>query len=317
MKNSKSTTKSQNKQRHHFDLIATLCCAGFLTGWTIGAVHIKYLTGYVDMWTQNMARYGVACLFWMPLLGWSLYKNRVPKRLWLAAVPVAMANITMQCLLVWAFYYAKPGFVMLLTKTSLIWVALFSITFFVEERGLLKSIYFWTALGASTIGALGVIAFKSDFAFNASLAGTVIGLGCAFMWAVYTILAKIAFKGIDSRISFAVITIYTVAGLAALAFTFGKPEECLAMDAKGWMYVIVSAITSIALAHVFFYVAIQRIGATIPSMILLLSPFITLLVSRILFDEVLTPMQWLFASVLVIGGAAATWAQRDLKEKTP
>ncbi|MHC5083770.1 MAG: DMT family transporter [Planctomycetota bacterium] len=301
------------QHRHRFDIIATLCCLGFLTCWTIGAIQIKYLTAYLDVWTQNLARYVVACLFWMPLLGWSLAKGRVPKRLWIAAVPVAVANIIMQCLWAGAFYYAKPGFVMLLTKTSLIWVALFSIPFFVEERALLKSIYFWVGLVASIVGVGGVIAFKSDFAFDASLTGAAIGLGCSFMWAVYTILAKTAFQGIDSRICFAVITIYTVAGLGVMAFSLGAPGQCLSMDAKGWMYVIVSSVTSIAMAHVFFYVAIQRIGATIPSMTLLSAPFLTIIVSRFLFAEILTPAQWLFGIILITGAAAAIWAQRDLQ----
>ena len=125
---------------HRIDVIASLCCVGFLVCWTIGAIQIKYLTGYVDAWTHNWARYCVACLFWLPFLFWGIRRGSVDRRLWKRAIWPAAANIIMQCTWAGAFYFAKPAFVMLLTKSSLIWVAAFSILFFAEERGLLKAL---------------------------------------------------------------------------------------------------------------------------------------------------------------------------------
>lgn len=299
-------------RNHRIDMIASLCCVGFLSCWTIGAVQIKYLTGYVDVWTQNLARYTVACLFWLPFLFWSVRRGSVDRLLWKRAIWPAAANIVHQITWAGAFYFAKPAFVILMTKTSLIWLAAFSIPFFVEERALVKSFYFWLGLVCSGVGVAGVIIFQKGFSFETSFWGAFLGLSCSVLWALYTILVKIAFRNTDSRVSFSVITIYSLAGLAALAFVFGKPVQLLEMDAMGWMYVIVSAVTSIALAHVFFYVAIRRIGVTIPSMTLLSTPVITLVVSRILFQETLTLMQWTFGAILITGGAGAILAQRDI-----
>ena len=124
--------------------------------------------------------------------------------------------------------------------------------------------------------------------------------------------AKICFKDIDSRTGFSVVSIYTVVGLFVLAFLFGKPFECTEMGAMPWISVVVSGITGIAVSHVMYYTAMKRIGATIPSMAMLVTPFTVLALSRVVFGESLNAFQWIFGLVLLVGCGLAIWAQRDL-----
>jgi len=133
---------------------------------------------------------------------------------------------------------------------------------------------------------------------------------------MYTITAKIAFKDIDSRKGFSVISIYTVAGLFVLALIFGKPGVSITMGLKPWAYVVISALTAIAISHVLYYVAIKRIGATIPSLVLLVTPFTVLAGSYMVFGESLTGFQWLFGIVLLTGSGIAIWAQQHLNKTT-
>ena len=51
-----------------FDVLATLASIGMLCCWSVGPVFIKYLTGYIDAWTQNLLRYSTACIFLLPFL---------------------------------------------------------------------------------------------------------------------------------------------------------------------------------------------------------------------------------------------------------
>ncbi|MFZ2146936.1 MAG: hypothetical protein WAV28_06925, partial [Sedimentisphaerales bacterium] len=53
------------------DVSATAACIGALSFWALGPIFIKYLTGYLDSWTQNLLRYSVACLVWLPFLFFS------------------------------------------------------------------------------------------------------------------------------------------------------------------------------------------------------------------------------------------------------
>jgi len=295
-----------------FDSIATLACLGTVICWSSGPIFIKLLTFNLDLWVQNFLRYITACLFWLGFLIFSMRKENFNHSVWLRALLPAAANIVMQSLWVAGFYYINPAFMSLLGKTSTLWTAGFSLLLFVEERVLLKSKFFWLGLLSSIVGVSGVVIFQEDFALETTV-GIFIVLGASFMWAVYVVTVKKAFKNIDSRIGFSVTSIYTVIGLGILAFRFGEVNACTQMNFRQWMYIVVSGISSIAIAHVLFYVAIKRIGATIPSLVILSVPFAVYGISRVVFGESLNISQGIFGIVLLIGCVLAVWAQKSLK----
>jgi len=295
------------------DLSATFACIGALTFWALGPIFVKYLTGYLDSWTQNLLRYSVACLVWLPFLFFSIKTKRLDTRVWRRAVVPGAANVVMQSLFACAYYYIGPAFMALLMKSSIIGIAGFSLIFFPEERTLVKSKRFWSGLMLSVVGVAGVLYYKEDFAATMTLTGIIIALMTAFMWAVYTISAKIAFKDIDSRHCFSVISIYTVAGLCVLALLFGRVGDCVKMGAWQWACVVFSGVTSIALSHTLYYSAMRRIGATIPALVMLAQPFIVLAISYVVFRESLNVFQLLFGVVLLAGSGLAIWSQGHLK----
>ncbi|MHC4167082.1 MAG: DMT family transporter [Planctomycetota bacterium] len=296
-----------------FDFSGTLAALGSLCCWSTGPIVIKYLSEYLDFWSQNFLRYSVACLFWLPFLLFSVRTKRLDPKVWRRAIIPSAANIVMQSLFACAFYYVGPAFMTLLGKSSLIWIAGFSLVFFPEERALVRSKRFWTGLALSATGVVGVLYFKEDFVATKTLTGIALTLSMAFMWAVYTLSAKIAFKDIDSRQGFSVITIYTVIGLSMLAFWRGDLGRCTEMAHPQWALVVISGIMSIAFAHVLYYTAMRRIGATIPALIVLVQPFIIFAISRVVFGESLNILQLLFGVILLLGSALAIWAQQHLK----
>ncbi|MHC4808173.1 MAG: DMT family transporter [Planctomycetota bacterium] len=192
------------------DLSATFACVGVLFCWSLGPIFISYLTGYVDSWTQNLLRYSAACLFWLPFLLLSIKRKQIDARIWRKAILPAGANIIFQSLWAGAFYFIGPAFMVLLTKTSVIWIAGFSLIFFPEERPLVKSKRFWSGLALSAMGVIGVMYYKVDLAATNTIIGIFIALATAFMWGVYTVSVRIAFRNTDSRSGFSVISIYTV-----------------------------------------------------------------------------------------------------------
>ena len=307
------TTVSEHGSTRKIDASATFACIGALTFWSLGPIVIKYLTGYLDLWTQNLLRYSVACLFWLPFLVFSIRAKRLDTRVWRKALVPATANVIMQSLFACAFYYIGPAFMVLLAKSSIIWIASFSLIFFPEERTLIKSKRFWSGLALSVIGVAGVMYYKEDFAATRTMTGIIITLVVAFMWAVYTLSAKIAFRDIDSRHGFSVTSIYTVAGLSVLGLLFGNLGDCARMGLLQWACVVISGVTCIALAHVLYYAAMRRIGATIPALVILAQPFIVLAISYVVFGESLSVLQLLFGVALLAGSALAIWAQEHLK----
>ncbi|MBW8036700.1 MAG: DMT family transporter, partial [Planctomycetes bacterium] len=137
-------------------------------------------------------------------------------------------------------------------------------------------------------------------------------LAFSLVWAVYTISIKVCFKDIDVRVGFSVISIYTVIGLGGFALLFGKPAQAFSMGLRPWIYIVVSGVLSIAFAHTLFYTSIKRIGATIPSLVLLVTPFTTLLVSHLVIGESLGAFQLVFGIVLTFGCGLAIWSRARL-----
>jgi drug/metabolite transporter (DMT)-like permease len=296
-----------------FNLPATFGCLGALIGWSIGPIFIKYLTGYLDAWTQNALRYSVAALFWLPFLLSSIRANRLDSSVWRKALVPAAANVVMQSLWAAAFYYIGPAFMVLLTKTNIIWVATFSLIVFPDERRLVRSKRFWAGLVLSVTGLVGVMYYRVDLA-GQTATGIAIALIAAFAWGVYTISARIAFRDIPSHSAFSVTSIYTSVGLVILALLFGRVGDCAAMGAREWTCVVISAVVAIALAHTAYYAAMKRIGATIPALVILAQPLLVLATSSVIFGESFRLAQLFFAAVLLIGSALAIWAQQHLKD---
>jgi drug/metabolite transporter (DMT)-like permease len=307
---------TNNKYELHrgVNLPATFACLGSLIFWSLGPIFVKYLTGYLDSWTQNLLRYSVACLFWLPFLFLSVKTKRLDHRVWLRALMPAAANVLMQSLYAAAFYYIGPAFMVLQMKTNIIWIAAFSFIFFSDERALVRSKHFWLGLILSIVGVIGVMYNKVDLAQGRIITGIIVTQAAAFMWGVYTISVKVAFRNIDSRSGFSVTSIYTVAGLAVFALLFGNVQRTVQIGAWQWACIVISGITAIAFAHTLYYAAIRRIGATIPALVILAQPFIVLAISHVIFRESMNIFQLFFGVILLIGSALAIWAQQHLRQ---
>lgn len=297
------------------DTTATAAMLGALLCWTTGPTFIHYLSGHLDPYSQSFWRYLLAASLWSPYLLIKLRSGRVDRRLWKRALLPAAANIAMQTCWVLALYYIQPGFGSLITKITVLWTAVFSFICFADERVLLRNKWFWSGLSLSLLGVVGVVAFGSDFSLAGSWKGIVLAQITAFMWSIYTVAVRWTVRDIDTRLSFSVISIYSMIGLAVIAMLFGKPGTVFSLGAKPWAAIVISATLSIALAHVLFYTALKRIGATIPSLLLLSSPIWVSLVSYFWFGERLTAGQMAAGVVLLIGAGLTLRAQKKMVRK--
>ena len=129
-----------NLTHRKFDLTATFACIGYLLFWTTGPIFVKLLSFYTDPWIQNFLRYIFASLFWLPFLLLSFSKGTIDRRIWILGLLPAIANAVSQTCWTIAFYHnIDPTFMSLIDKSSIFWIAFFSMLVFAEERVLLKS----------------------------------------------------------------------------------------------------------------------------------------------------------------------------------
>lgn len=291
---------------------AILSCIGTLICWSSAPLFIEYLTCHLDLWTQNLLRYAAACLFWLPFLIADARAGRLSKTVWKLALLPFIPNIVMQTLWAAAFYYIDPGFASLLSMTAFLWVIILSIIFFAEERRLLGNRLFRLSILLSVVGLAGVTLFHPAFMQSYTKIGIAIVLLYGLVWGFYGVAVKIAFRDIDSRTGFSVVSVYTVAGLFVLTLFMGEPQRCLEMPFVGWAATVVSGIVGIALGHVLYYTSIRRLGSTTPSLVQLAQPFVVAVISYFVFSEALNPLQWVFGIVLIAGSASAIAAEKNL-----
>ena len=246
----------------------------------------------------------------------SVKKGQLPKTVWKRALLPFVPNIIGQSLWAAAFYYIDPGFASLLSMTAFLWVIILSVIFFAEERLHLSNRLFRLSIILSLVGLLGVMVFHPAFTHSYTIIGIAIIMLYGIIWGSYAIAVKVMFRGIDSRIGFSVVSIYTVIVLSILAMFMGQPSKCLEMPFSGWSAIIISGVTGIALGHVFYYIALRRLGATTPSLVQLAQPFIVVVISYFVFSEKLNVPQLIFGVVLVAGSALAILAKRDADSPT-
>ena len=270
------------------------------------------MTGYLDTWTQNALRYLLACFVWTPYLIVQIRQDGVPRDLWKKALIPATLNVIQQILYTTSFYYIEPAFMSLLVKTSLLWIMIFALLLFPDERGLLRSPFFWAGFPLCITGVVGVLVLREGFTVQATTIGVVLTLACALSWGAYTVSVRYFLADVGTRTGFAVIAVYTTVELVVLAALFGDPMQSLRMPLRGWLVVAGSSILGIALGHVLYYVAIRKMGATITALFLLVTPLGVYAVSSQMFGESLELRQWIFGLVLLTGAALVLWSQRSL-----
>ena len=292
------------------NVIGAAAVVGALACWSIGPVFIKYLTGHFDVWSQNVYRYLAASLFLLPLLIVKIGGGKMQHTVWRRALLPAVFNVLMQTFWASSLYYVNPAFMSLLTKTSVLWTALFAMALFTEERGLLGNGVFWAGLVLSAAGVAGVILSRPDFAATGTVKGVLYVMLAAPLWSAYVVSARAAFRHTSSEVSFAVICLYTTVGLLAAALLFSRRLFVLPTGAGPWTAVVVSGTLCIGTAHVLYYMSQKRLGSTVPGIVTLASPLGVLLVSGAVLGERLLPAQWFWGAVLIAGALFAILARR-------
>ena len=307
-----------NQMKNHIksgiDGIGTAAVLASVLAWATGPIFIRYLKDYLDAPSQNLWRYACSVAFILPFLLWKIKSGKLNNKIWRLAIIPAIANAIMQSLFATSFYYLQPGFGSLLNRSSLIWIGLFSIIFFAQERPLAKSKIFWLGISMSILGICGITFAKGDVSTTTSLIGITLALTASAAWAVYIISVRIAFQDTNPATAFAIISLYTTVGLTPVAFIFGQPSQISKLSTWPLACVIISGIVCICWAHTFYYTAIRRIGTIIPELAILLQPFFVLVFSMVIFKEKLNFYQWTSGLILLVGSMLAILAQRHLKQ---
>ena len=276
--------------------------------WSLPSLFQFFLNRYYDVWAQNFYRYFIACLAITPLLLRQVRRDGPKidmKAIAICLVP-CIPNVVHQITQVMALFYMGPGVYAVFARTSVIFTALLALIFFPEERYVIRQSQFQIGTLLGLVGAFGVIWFQAGPQDrHISFAGLFIAFTATFCWALYGVLVKRPSAQLGSIRSFGIISFITSALLLPLTFAFGKIDTPLHVGMQVNFILIISAVTCITLAHVFYYVAIHEIGVALAQSLQLLCPAGALGLSALIFHERLTRPQLLSAILLLFGAFLA------------
>ncbi len=297
-----------------FDLLATLCLVGATLCWGSVPVMIKYLAGpglVPDGFTANMVRYPIAALFYVPLLILGIRSGQL-RGLWIPALLPAAVNAAGQALWAAAPYHLDASIMAFLLRLCVVWSILGAFLVFKDERKLARSRWFWSGAFLAIIGFVVMSWHGLAGGGNATGVGIVIIFLCGVCLGLYGVCVRYVMHQIHPLVVFSIVSVYTSVGLVAMA-PLGQPSAVLTLPSTAVIILIVSALVGIAMAHGFFYVAVQRLGVAICYLMLMTTPFVSYLGAYLFLGENFTRIQWIGGSVLVLGAALAVRAQTHLR----
>lgn len=153
----------------------------------------------------------------------------------------------------------------------------------------------------------------------AHLEGVALAIFSGLLFACYGLAVRKYMDGINPVVAFAAICQYTAAALVALMLLFGDDAgwSVFVLGPDGFLVLLVSALIGIAIGHVFYYIAIARLGVAVTAGVLQLQPFLVAIGSLALFAEVLTPWQWVGGCVAVTGAMLMLSVQYRMSRHKP
>lgn len=282
--------------------------------WASMPLFLKHFTHFLDGWTVNGLRYSIAVLMWLPYLLYYVRRGSLNPRIFRdAMIPAGCHAFGQIC---WGLspYYNDASVMHFIGRSTFLFMIVFGFLLLHEERKLIARPVFWLGVAGTVAGVL--LMYRGGAAYgNTSPLGVLLLLGAGAGWAAYGVTVKKFMGRHGARISFAVISLYTAPVLIAIMFLFGDWTLIARLTLPTWGWLVLSAITGIAMAHVLLYVVLKQYGPIVTDGVFQLIPFITVFGAYLLFGERMSGMQWAGGCVLIGAAYALLTAKREVASR--
>ncbi len=284
-----------------------------LLGWSAVPLFITHFAGSLDAWTSNGWRYGFSALVWAPVLVWGWRRRTLPPGLWRAAAVPAIVNALGQIAFAWSFYRTDPTTATFGLRLQIVFVAVGAYLMFPAERALLRRPVAWIAIALVLGGVIGTILLAPGARQQAAMhsAGVALAIAAGLGFAAYALAVRRYARGINSVIAFAAISQYTAAITVVLMLLLGHDvatgrwnagAAALSLSPDQFALLLFSALIGIAIGHVFYYIAIARLGVAVSSGVVQLQPFLVALGAAAILGKPVTAPQ-MIAGLIAVAGA--------------
>jgi drug/metabolite transporter (DMT)-like permease len=224
----------------------------------------------------------------------------------------AFFNTVSQIAFTAAYHYVDPGVASFGLRLQVVFVAIGAFVLFPAERATIKRPSYLLGMALLMLGIAGVLVIGNSMFTDASREGIWLSVASGVGYGAYALGVRKFMYGYHPIYAFGVIALYTGVSLVVLMLFMGRNhgQDVLHLAAPELWALGLSAFLGIALGHVLYYTALDRLGVATSSAVLQLQPFLVTAMSIPLFGEVLSGVQWGGGVLALVGAALVLMAQR-------
>ncbi|WP_232275582.1 DMT family transporter [Paenibacillus sp. 481] len=265
--------------------------------WGGNFVASKLLVEHADALTLTLCRWGIAVLFWLPIVWLKERRILPPKQAWL---PLSLMGLTGVVLFNVSMFMAleqttatNTGLISALNPVA---IALLSFIIYRERLNRWQVVAMIVSLGGALLFLLrGEMSRLWSLQFNV---GDLWMLCAVAFWAIYSVTGKWALRYVSPYMS-----TFWGGVLGVVCLLPFKTDELLTLsgDMTFWSSILYISFGSTMLAMLFWNVGVQQVGGTQAGIFLNLNPIFTGTFAYFLLGEQMVGAQWLGAAIVMIG----------------
>jgi drug/metabolite transporter (DMT)-like permease len=134
-----------------------------------------------------------------------------------------------------------------------------------------------------------------------SLAGPALLLLSAFLWSLYSVLIKPVTGRVDPLVISGIVPLLSCILFFPVWASVARLDQVWHAPAASVGIMLGSGILVIGMGNSLYYVALQRVGASVATNFLLCTPLVAGILAYAILGERLTPVQIAFSAVLLTG----------------
>lgn len=270
--------------------------------WSWPTIFITLLSDDFDVISQNFFRYSAGTVFLLlcTLIFWRRGFLAARKNLHRFLLPAILVFL-FQIVWVEAIYRTTPTTSILLSKLDIIFIAGLCALFFNAERIVVTNRYFIAGAVLALIGVAGFVLGKGEGVGTEFNFGVSLLLLRSLIWGCYTV----SIRSLVHKLEPIVIAtwVFLLADLFFLPtiLLWGDIHRVVEVSTGTNILLFGSGALCVGLGNALNYTSIKRLGATVTSTLLLLTPFIGGILAYFVCDETLTASQIVSGAVIVFG----------------
>lgn len=251
--------------------------------------------------TLLFLRFAIATIIFFAYLFMKIKKWKIARKQLLSLILLGGILYMLQSTFYFsAVKYIPASLAALLLYLNPIFVAILS--FFVNKEKVTKLL-----IVAISLSFMGIVLVLGTPAGKINLFGVLLASGAAIVYSIYIVLGDRVTKQLPPMITVSFIALFSsvsffIVGTTTqeLNFQFGK---------IGWIMVICVALFSTVIAMFTFFVGMNIIGPTKASILSMVEPVSTFILSAILFQEKMTFIQMIGGIIVLVGAILVVLAR--------